>query len=73
MKFTPKRLLAAGVVAVAAIATPVSLSAVLPGVGNSPRPRPLRRCPTPSSTTRGRPAAPSSTFLATGRLRRLNP
>ncbi len=36
MRFTPKRLLVAGVVAVAAIATPVSLSVVLPGIGNSP-------------------------------------
>ena len=36
MKFTPKRLLVAGVVAVAAIADSGSLSVVLPGVGNSP-------------------------------------
>jgi hypothetical protein len=36
MKFTPKRLLVAGVLGVAAIATPVSLSVVMPGVGNSP-------------------------------------
>ncbi len=34
--FTPKRLLVGGVVAVAAIATPVSLSVVLPGVGSTP-------------------------------------
>jgi hypothetical protein len=36
MNFTPKRLLVAGVVAIAAIATPVSLSVVLPGVGSPP-------------------------------------
>jgi hypothetical protein len=36
MNFTAKRLLVAGVIAVAAIATPVSLSVVLPGVGSTP-------------------------------------
>jgi hypothetical protein len=36
MNFTPRRLLLAGTLVVAAIATPVSLSVVLPGVGSSP-------------------------------------
>jgi hypothetical protein len=36
MSYTPKRLLVAGILAVAAIATPVSLSVMLPGVGSTP-------------------------------------
>ena len=74
MRFTPKRLLVAGVVAVAAIATPVSLSVVLPGIGNSPASPATPAAPDTVIYNQGKGSnAPSSTFQATGRLRRPNP
>jgi hypothetical protein len=48
MKFTAKRMLAAGALGVAAVVTPISLSVVLPGISGTPA----------SSATTGTPASP---------------